>query len=781
MPRNGSSATASAVRAAASRAHSAARAVHLDAQPTAGKPLPWSAVLDVVIVSYRCGPMLRQCLQSLRDHPPAGGLRASPSSTTLQATGRPMWSVASSRRCRLIALDENVGFSAANNLVLRETTAEYVLVLNPDTRICEGTLDTLSASDGSGPSESASPAAGSCRRTAPSTMRRDGRFRRPRRRSATSCASDGRITRLRRSPPIERPTSARGRSTQSTAPSCSCGARCSTRSDCSTRATGCTWRISTSATAPPGRLDHVVRAVRRGSPRQGGHERAPPAAASQLRVPLRDVPLLPHAPGRAAERALQRARVRRDLAQVPLFRHGLRRRPSSPPARRSRCRVACAQACPPSASSFRRTTPRRFWRVRSGSVEAQSFRDFEIVLIDDGSTDGTADIARGFSSVRYILGSHGGEAVARNRGLEEARSELVAFVDADDEWLPDKLARQIAFMQKLGSSLSYTDSLRRPRRRPPCALQHARAPSRRRDPGAANRRLARPGVHDPHGRRWPRGCCCRGVGGFEDGLPDPGHVDYGLWLKLAIRGTRFDYLDEPLSLYHRGHPSVSSEAVEMVERHRVAMRYFSTTYDFPAEAQTRIATGPRAEPHNAGRGAAQASAVSARRCRTCVAAALRDFAARAVCSWLGEWGARDPQTPDRTAPERPLLHELVSRARVHVRRRLRAGACEGRPRGGPPGRRAPPCRIEPRPLSAASGRCGEELDPCAVRGNRDASRGPPAVRRATVPRTRSTSGPRPPRIAACATVGSGPTSFTPMYTEPPFPLRSSQAEARSPS
>jgi GT2 family glycosyltransferase len=43
----------------------------------------------------------------------------------------------------LIALDENVGFSAANNLVLRETTAEYVLVLNPDTRLCEGTLDTL--------------------------------------------------------------------------------------------------------------------------------------------------------------------------------------------------------------------------------------------------------------------------------------------------------------------------------------------------------------------------------------------------------------------------------------------------------------------------------------------------------------------------------------------------------------------------------------------------------------------------------------------------------------
>ena len=59
----------------------------------------------------------------------------------------------------------------------------------------------------------------------------------------------------------------------------------------------------------------------------------------------------------------------------------------------------------------------------------------------------------------------------------------MAFVDADDEWLPEKLARQIAFMQKLGSSFSYTDSyvVRDGDRH---ALQHACAPPPRRDPGA---------------------------------------------------------------------------------------------------------------------------------------------------------------------------------------------------------------------------------------------------------------------------------------------------------
>jgi teichuronic acid biosynthesis glycosyltransferase TuaG len=222
------------------------------------------------------------------------------------------------------------------------------------------------------------------------------------------------------------------------------------------------------------------------------------------------------------------------------------------------------------------------------SVEAQSFRDFEIVLIDDGSTDRTADIALGFSSVRYVLGSHGGEAVARNRGLEEARSELVAFVDADDEWLPGKLARQIAFMQKLGSSFSYTDAY----------------VVRDDGPRVRYSTLARPRqgeILGPLIDDWldqafmiptdvmASRVLLQSVGGFEQGLPTPGHVDYGLWLKLAIRGTRFDYLDEPLALYYRGHPSVSSEAVEMVERYRVAMQYFSATYDFPAEARERIA------------------------------------------------------------------------------------------------------------------------------------------------------------------------------------------------
>ena len=221
------------------------------------------------------------------------------------------------------------------------------------------------------------------------------------------------------------------------------------------------------------------------------------------------------------------------------------------------------------------------------SVEAQTFRDFELLVVDDGSTDGTADVARGFDSVRYVRGSHQGEAGARNLALEEATGELVAFVDADDEWLPDKLARQAAFMAKEGSSFSYTDSY------------ILRDGSRVRHSTLARPRhgqILAPLIDDWLDQAFilptevmASRALLRDAGGFETGLSTAGHVDYGLWLKLALLGTRFDYLDEPLALWYRGHESVSSDAVEMVERYQVALRYFSSAYDFPEEARERIA------------------------------------------------------------------------------------------------------------------------------------------------------------------------------------------------
>lgn len=86
------------------------------------------------------------------------------------------------------------------------------------------------------------------------------------------------------------------------------------------------------------------------------------------------------------------------------------------------------------------------------SVRAQTFADWELILVDDGSRDGSAAIARGCAEadpgrircVRHAGGGNRGMSASRNLGLADARGELVAFLDGDDVWVADKLAEQVA-------------------------------------------------------------------------------------------------------------------------------------------------------------------------------------------------------------------------------------------------------------------------------------------------------------------------------------------------
>lgn len=83
------------------------------------------------------------------------------------------------------------------------------------------------------------------------------------------------------------------------------------------------------------------------------------------------------------------------------------------------------------------------------SVLSQTFSDYEIIVVDDGSTDGTADIVKKFGSrVKYVYQQNAGPARARNAGLKIASGQWIAFLDADDEWLPDKLRQQVELLDR---------------------------------------------------------------------------------------------------------------------------------------------------------------------------------------------------------------------------------------------------------------------------------------------------------------------------------------------
>ncbi|MBI4341884.1 MAG: glycosyltransferase family 2 protein [Candidatus Omnitrophica bacterium] len=91
-----------------------------------------------------------------------------------------------------------------------------------------------------------------------------------------------------------------------------------------------------------------------------------------------------------------------------------------------------------------------FLKEAMASIQAQTFTDWELIVVDDGSTDATREVVQAVQRrdprVRYLFQSNRGGAEARNAALERASGSLVAFLDDDDTWLPEKLARQVAVM-----------------------------------------------------------------------------------------------------------------------------------------------------------------------------------------------------------------------------------------------------------------------------------------------------------------------------------------------
>jgi glycosyltransferase involved in cell wall biosynthesis len=192
----------------------------------------------------------------------------------------------------------------------------------------------------------------------------------------------------------------------------------------------------------------------------------------------------------------------------------------------------------------------------------------ELVVVDDGSTDRTREVAAEHARdgrVRYLAQSREERSAARNRGIAASSAPLVAFLDADDRWLPEKLARQVAALARDGAAgLCYTAARFIDREGRPLAIRKPpRAVSGRIFPRLMRGNLII--VSSVVVRR----ACLEAVGPFER-LATYGCEDWDLWLRLARRYPVLA-VDEELTLYRRhgantGWAQVLESALLVIDR-----------------------------------------------------------------------------------------------------------------------------------------------------------------------------------------------------------------------
>ena len=194
------------------------------------------------------------------------------------------------------------------------------------------------------------------------------------------------------------------------------------------------------------------------------------------------------------------------------------------------------------------------------SIEDQTYRDLEVVVVDDGSTDDTARICRDRPGLRLISQENRGTAAARNRGIREARGGLIAFLDQDDLWAPDRLAAQVPILEAeadVGLVFSNFDAFGDLSEHQGVRFDDAKVIDRI-SGGMAFASLFRKNLIHP-ATVLVRKDCLDEVGPFDESIY---FEDYDLWLRIARRFP-IRYVPAPLASVRHHEGNKRSDAVAL--------------------------------------------------------------------------------------------------------------------------------------------------------------------------------------------------------------------------
>ncbi|KMQ52093.1 glycosyl transferase, family 2 [Chitinispirillum alkaliphilum] len=196
------------------------------------------------------------------------------------------------------------------------------------------------------------------------------------------------------------------------------------------------------------------------------------------------------------------------------------------------------------------------------SVLTQDFSDFELIVVDDGSSDSTADAISSFSNLRTLsLSENRGVSCARNRGVEISNGQWIAFLDSDDQWLPSKLREQMEWLSQ-NPSINILQSreiwIRNGRRvNPPRAFEKKQGDlffeSLERCSITPSSVLLKRELFDLHK-------------GFDETLP--ACEDYDLWLRITI-AEKVGLVQKNHLIRYGGHPDQLSSSVPCQDKFRV--------------------------------------------------------------------------------------------------------------------------------------------------------------------------------------------------------------------